>query len=244
MPAGGKSFEQAYNAQAGVDTETMLVVTETVTTHANDKQEIEPSLQALKQLAVPLGPAEAILADTGYYSEANVRACEAAGVTPYIAMGRDRHHPPVEQRWTEPPPLAPDTGPVDALAHRLSTIEGRAIYGKRKSTVEPVFGIIKSVMGFRQFHLRGLDNVSGEWTLVTMAWSLKRRFSRARQASPTAEPGSRSGSQSRKHRSGSLRRSGNVSRQSISSFIRRIGFQLAGHRLFDARLLLPSPTGC
>ena len=89
MPAGGKSFQQAYNAQAGVDTETMLVVTEYVTPHANDKQEIEPALQALKELAEPLGPAEAILADTGYYSEANVRACQAAGVTPYITSPWD-----------------------------------------------------------------------------------------------------------------------------------------------------------
>ena len=244
MPAGGKSFQQAYNAQAGVDTETMLVVTECVTPHANDKQEIEPALQALKELAEPLGPAEAILADTGYYSEANVRACQAAGVTPYIAMGRDRHHPPVEQRWTEPSPLPPDRGPVDAMAHRLSTIEGRAIYGKRKSTVEPVFGIIKSVMGFRQFHLRGLDDVSGEWTLVTMAWNLKRIFNLSQQSSPTTDPRPRSRSQSRKRRSGSPQWSGNVPRQSISAFIRRIVFEVSDHTLFGARQLLPSPTGC
>ena len=244
MPTSGKSFQQAYNAQAGVDTETMLVVTEYVTPHANDKQEIEPALQALKELAGPLGHPEAILADTGYYSEANVRACDAAGVTPYIAMGRERHHLPVEQRWTEPPPLAPDTGPVDAMAHRLSTIEGRAIYGKRKSTVEPVFGIIKSVLGFRQFHLRGLDDVSGEWTLVTMAWNLKRLFNLSQQTSPTTDPGSRSSSQSRKHRSGSPQRPGNITLQSISALIRRIVFELAHHRLFDARPLLPSPTGC
>ena len=113
MPAGGHSFQQAYNVQAGVDTETMLVVTETVTPHANDKQEIEPALKALEELAEPLGQAGALLADNGYYSEANVRACEAACVTPYIAMGRERHHPPVEQRWTPPPPLLPDAGPGD-----------------------------------------------------------------------------------------------------------------------------------
>ena len=166
---GGNGFQQAYNVQAGVDTETLLVVTETVTPHANDKQEIEPALKALEELAEPLGQAGALLADNGYYSEANVRACEAAGVTPYIAMGRERHRLPVEQRWTPPPPLDPDAGPVEAMAHRVSTLEGRAIYAKRKSTVEPVFGIIKSVLGFRQFHLRGLDDVSGEWTLVSMA---------------------------------------------------------------------------
>ena len=78
-----------------------------------------------------------------------MKACETAGVMPYIAMGRERHHPPVEQPWTEPPPLSPDANSVDAMAHRLSTIEGRAVYAQRKSTVEPVFGIVKSVLGFR-----------------------------------------------------------------------------------------------
>jgi hypothetical protein len=102
-----------------------------------------------------------MLGDNGYYSEDNVKACEAAGVTPSIALGRESHHPPVEQRWTEPPPVAPDAGPVEAMAHRVSTPEGRAIYAERKSTVEPVFGIVKSVLGFRQFHLRGLDGASG-----------------------------------------------------------------------------------
>ncbi len=135
MPAGGHSFQQAYNVQASVDTETMLVVTETVTPHANDKQEIEPALKALEELAEPLGQVGALLADNGYYSETNVRACEAAGVTPYIAMGRERHHPPVEQRWTPPPPLVPDAGPGDGASlidagrpgHlRRTEVDGRA----------------------------------------------------------------------------------------------------------------------
>ena len=164
-------------------------------------------------------------------------------MTPYIAMGRDRHHPPVEQRWTEPSPLPPDRGPVDAMAHRLSTIEGRAIYGKRKSTVEPVFGIIKSVMGFRQFHLRGLDDVSGEWTLVTMAWNLKRLFNLSQQSSPTTDPRPRSLSQSRKRRSGSPQWSGNVPRQSISAFIRRIVFEVSDHTLFVCSAAIAKSDG-
>ena len=129
-------------------------------------------------------------------------------MTPYIAMGRERHHPPVERRWTPPPPLAPDAGPVEAMAHRLSTLEGRAIYAERKSTVEPVFGLIKSVLGFRQCHLRGLNDVSGEWTLVSMAWNLKRFFNLSRQhSSPAVDPRSRSRPRSR-HPSGCLRRPG------------------------------------
>jgi hypothetical protein len=177
MPgSGGKNFQQAYNVQAGVDTETMLVVTAHVTQHTNDKLEVEPTLKALEQLPETLGKVGALLGDTGYRSESNTKACHVANITPYLAGGREKHHPPVEQRFTEPPPLAPDADAVQAMDHRLATVEGRAIYAQRKYTVEPVFGIIKSVLGFRQFHLRGLDAASGEWTLVTMAWNLKRLF--------------------------------------------------------------------
>jgi transposase len=82
MPARGKSFQQAYNVQAGVDTESMLIVTEHVTAHANDKQEVDPTLKALKDLEAPLGRVEALLGDNGYYSAHNVAACERAGLTP------------------------------------------------------------------------------------------------------------------------------------------------------------------
>ena len=116
---------------------------------------------------------------------------------------------------------------------------------KRKSTVEPVFGIIKSVLGFRQFHLRGLDDVSGEWTLVSMAWNLKRLFNLSRQhASPTVDPGSRSCSQSRKHRSGCLRWPGNVESQSFLTLLHRIALQTFNRRFVDAQSVLSSPTAC
>ena len=188
MPgSGGKNFQQAYNVQAGVDTETMLVVTEHVTQHANDKLEVEPTLRALAQLPETLGKVEALLADTGYRSESNTQLCHAANITPYLAGGRESHHPPVEERFTEPPALAPDADVVQAMDHRLATLEGRAVYALRKSTVEPVFGIIKFVLGFRQFHLRGLDAASGEWTLVTMAWNLKRLFNLKSAAARTAD---------------------------------------------------------
>ena len=190
MPAGGKNFQQAYNVQVGVDTESMLIVTEYVTQHANDKQEVEPTLEALQQVAEPLGKADALLSDNGYYSEANVKACVAANMTPYIAAGRERHHVPVEQRWISPPPLAADADAVETMKHRLATPEGRSVYAQRKYTVEPVLGIIKSVMGFRQFHLRGLEDVSGEWTLVSMAWNLKRLFNlRQQQTQPVRSNG-------------------------------------------------------
>jgi transposase/IS5 family transposase len=181
MPASGKSFQQAYNVQAGVETESLLIVTEHVTQNANDKREVQPTLKALEQLAEPLGKAEALLNDNGYYSEDNVKACQEDKITPFIAVGRERHHLLLEQRWTDPPPLAPEADAVETMKHRLRTPEGRAIYGRRKCTVEPVFGIIKSVLGFRRFHLRGLKAVSGEWTLVSLAWNLKRLFNLQQQ---------------------------------------------------------------
>jgi transposase len=181
LPASGKSFQQAYNVQAGVETESLLIVTEHVTQNANDKREVQPTLRVLESLAESLGQAEALLADNGYYSEENVEACHRENITPYLAVGRERHSLPLEQRWTDPPPLAAAADAVETMKHRLRTAEGRAVYGRRKCTVEPVFGIIKSVLGFRQFHLRGLKAVSGEWTLVTMAWNLKRLFTLEQQ---------------------------------------------------------------
>jgi transposase len=181
MPASGKSFQQAYNVQAGVETGSLLIVTEHVTQNANDKREVQPALKALESLAGSLGQAEALLADHGYYSEDNVEACQRENITPYLAAGRECHHLPLEQRWTDPPPLAAEADAVETMKRRLRTPEGRALYGRRKCTVEPVFGIIKSVLGFRQFHLRGLKAVSGEWTLVSIAWNLKRLFTLEQQ---------------------------------------------------------------
>jgi transposase len=181
MPASGKSFQQAYNVQAGVETGSLLIVTEHVTQKANDKREVQPALKALESLAASLGKAEALLADNGYYSEDNVKACHREKITPYMAVGRERHYLSLEQRWTNPPPLAPEVDVVETMKRRLKTLEGRAIYGRRKCTVEPVFGIIKSVLGFRQFHLRGLKGVTGEWTLVSIAWNLKRLFTLEQQ---------------------------------------------------------------
>jgi hypothetical protein len=91
-------------------------------------------------------------------------------------MGRQPHHPPLRERFETAPPAKENPTPVEAMAHRLKTPEGRDLYALRKQTPEPVFGIIKAALGFRQFSLRGLDNVRGEWSLVTMAWNVKRMF--------------------------------------------------------------------
>jgi transposase len=176
MPVAGGGFEQCYNAQAAVAADSMLVISADVVQAPNDKQQIEPMLNHIDALPDALGEAERLLADTGYFSAANVAACEAARIEPLIAMGRQPHHPPVGRFFCDDP-LAPENPtPVEAMAHRLKTRAGRDLYALRKQIPEPVFGIIKSVMGFRQFLLRGIDKVRGEWRLVTMAWNLKRMF--------------------------------------------------------------------
>ena len=176
MPVAGGGFEQCYNAQAAVAAGSMLVVAVDVTQAPNDKQEIEPTLEKLDALPEELGEVEKLLADTGYFSAGNVEACEKAGVEPLIAMGRQPHHPPLQERFETAPPAPENPTPVEAMAHRLKTPEGRNLYALRKQTPEPVFGIIKSVLGFRQFSMRGLEKARGEWSLVTMAWNMKRMF--------------------------------------------------------------------
>jgi transposase len=174
MPVAGGGFEQCYNAQAGVDADTMLVVATTLTQAPNDKQQVEPMIRVLQAQAPKLGDVHTLIADTGYCSENNVNACKEAKIEPLLSVAREDHHPHWRERFTEPAPLATDATPMQAMTHRLSTIAGKAAYALRKQTVEPVFGIIKSVMGFRQFSLRGLRKVTGEWNLVCLAWNVKR----------------------------------------------------------------------
>src|SRR5687768_1149564 len=176
MPVAGGGFEQCYNAQAVVAAGSLLVVAADVVQATNDKQQFVPMLGKLAVLPADLGQPETLLADTGYFSAANVQACGVAGIAPLIALGREAHHPSLSERFAEAPPAPDDPTPVEAMAHRLKTLEGRKLYAQRKHTPEPVFGIIKSVLGFRQFLLRGLDHVRGEWNLVTMAWNLKRKI--------------------------------------------------------------------
>ncbi len=174
MPTPGGSFEQAYNAQAGVDMDSMLIVENHITQQPNDKQEIKPTLENLATLPSRLGNIDALTADTGYFSEDNVKSCEQEHITPYIATERDKHNRSLKKRLSEPEPLPEDADPVTKMKHRLKTPEGKRLYAKRKSTVETVIGIIKAVIGFRQFLLRGLESVSGEWSLVCIAYNLKR----------------------------------------------------------------------
>jgi transposase len=176
MPVAGGGFEQCYNAQAVVAAGSLLVIAPDVVQAPNDKQQMVPMLEKIDALPEALGDVDILLADTGYFSEANVAHCAAAEVEPLIAVGRQPHHPFWRERFAAPPPEPENPTPVERMAWRLRTPQGKKLYGLRKQTPEPVFGIIKSVMGFRQFLLRGLDKVRGEWSLVTMAWNIKRMF--------------------------------------------------------------------
>ena len=176
MKAGnGAHFEQSYNAQAAVDTEgSMLVLGAYVTDAANDKQQLEP---AVKSVAEPVREVTHVLADSGYFSEAAVANVESnGGPRVYAAVEKTGHHRTVSDLLALPEPEPPATGAIDreGMRRRLRSATGRAAYKKRKETVEPVFGIIKSVMGFRRFLLRGRRKAALEWSLVTLAYNFRR----------------------------------------------------------------------
>jgi hypothetical protein len=175
----GKHFEQAYNAQAAVDEGSMLIAGTYVTNHGNDKQELA---NAVKSIDGKVYEAETVSADSGYYSEGAVKEVEQedeegkkAGPEVYCAVGRQSHHRTVadlEQQKEEP--VGEGATAKEQMAAKVKSAEGKEIYKKRKETVEPVFGIIKQAMGFRQFLLRGLERVGIEWKLVSLAYNMKR----------------------------------------------------------------------
>ena len=174
MPVSGGGFEQSYNAQAGVDIDTMMVITARVTQACNDKREVVPTLEQIAALPEELGVVQTLIADNGFYSQANVVACEQAGIEPLLAIKRESHHEPLMERLAPDPAAPQTTDPVVNMVHRLSTQAGKGLYKMRKQTVEPVFGIIKHVMRWRQMSMRGMVKAQGEWNLVTMAWNIKR----------------------------------------------------------------------
>jgi transposase len=177
----GKHFEQDYNAQAAVDTEgSMLIVGGYVTNHGNDKKELVPGVASVDK---EIREVKNVAADTGYYSEEAVKEVEQvneegeqAGPEVYCAVEKGTHHKSVkdiEKKKNMGRPPAKQTK-KQKMARKLKTEKGKGIYKKRKETVEPVFGIIKSVMGFRQFMLRGLEKVNTEWDLVMTSYNFKK----------------------------------------------------------------------
>jgi hypothetical protein len=154
------------------DQESLLIVAHALSNHPNDKQEALPTLKAMP---AEIGRPKAVAMDNGYFSESNIQDCENLGIAPYIATGREPHH--LDWRTffqQQPEPPAEEASPIVKMAYELQTEIGRAIYRLRKCTVEPIIGIIKEILGFRQFSLRGLLATAGEWCLVCLAFNLKR----------------------------------------------------------------------
>ena len=172
MKSSRTGFEQSYNAQVAVDQASLLIVGQTLSNHPNDQQEALPTVDAI---SAELGRPPAAALDNGYFSAPTVASLEARGIEPYIATGREPHHQTWQERFRDQPaPPAPDASPKEKMAYKLQTAIGKAIYGLRKCTVEPVIGIIKEALGFRQFSLRGLAGAVGEWCLVCLAFNIKR----------------------------------------------------------------------
>lgn len=167
-------YRQAYNAQAVVcaDGAQLVLATSLVATSADAPSFAKTILDMQSTIGLP----ERVLADTGYASGRAVEALQAHGIEPFVAIGRTQPHRPYDFRPPPPPKTARRiTQPWRiAMKAKLETEDGKAVYKKRKQTVEPVFGIIKSVMGFRRFSLRGIGKAATEWTLVTLAYNCKR----------------------------------------------------------------------
>ena len=173
-------FGQSYNAQAAVEIESRLLVGVNVSDAPNDKRQLEPTLAALSPV---IESVEAVLVDSGFYSAAAVAAVEEpcgtkAGPMIYAATGRKPHGRTVQEleQRADPPAPCPEASAKEKMKYRLETKKGRELYALRKQTIEPIFGIIKETLGFRRFSLRGLEKVRTEWTLVTLAYNLKRLF--------------------------------------------------------------------
>jgi len=165
-------FDQHYNAQVAVDQDSLLVVGNTLSNHPVDTYEAIPTVDAIP---AEIGKPTAAALDKGYYAPQNIREFEARAIDPFIATGREPHHKSWQARFAQTPEPPPDDASlIVKMAYKLQTEIGKAIYSLRKSTAEPVIGIIKEVLGFRQFSLRGLIAAAGEWCLVCLAWNLKR----------------------------------------------------------------------
>ena len=167
-----EGYDQHYNVQVATDQKSLLIVAHALSNHPNDKQEAAPTLDAISG---QVGKPQAAALDNGYFSEANIVACQKRGIEPYIATGREPHHLDWHTFFQDlPEPPAENASTKVKMAYKLRTEIGQAIYRLRKCTVEPVIGIIKEILGFRQFSLRGLKAVAGEWCLVCLAFNLKR----------------------------------------------------------------------
>jgi len=184
MKQSNKGYDYSFNAQAVVDSANQIIVAAEVTRAANDKQQAVPLAEATRENLDQAGitpPQDAdgheqkipATLDSGYYSVAAAKDLEVLGFDPYMATGRQRHHAPTAESAANPSSANSSSAtPKEKMAAKLRTPTGRALYARRKVIVEPVFGQIKGVRGFRRFLLRGLAKVRGEWRLVCLTHNL------------------------------------------------------------------------
>ncbi len=165
---GADGFVQAYNAQIAVEPDFQLIVGQRVTPAANDKQQMVPTVEAIRQQAGQ--KPEEVLIDSGYCSEPNLKYLEKEKIEGFVATDRELHR---DQKQPCPRgPLLRGASRVDRMRRKLQTQAGAAVYATRKTIVEPVFGQIKQARGFRQFLLRGLEKVQGEWAMVCLTHNI------------------------------------------------------------------------
>ena len=182
MKVSNKGFDQCGNAQA-VANEEQIIVAADVTAAANDKQQVEPMVSQAQENLEAAGVKEkigALDADSGYYSEENTSFLEDEKIDPYIATERLKHNeklPPVPDES-----IPEGLTPKQRMAHKLRTKKGRETYARRKGMIEPIFGQIKQVRGFRQFLLRGLEKMRAEWRLICLTHNLLKLFRSKRWA--------------------------------------------------------------
>ena len=175
-----RSFKQAYNAQAGVDCDSQIIVSVDVTQEANDKHQLVPLIEQIEENLGEIP--DRVLTDSGYFSIDNVEYVDGNFMEPFICRDRTKH-----SEDPQPAPRGPipkDMSIVDRMCRKLKTKEGRKIYSKRKESVEAVFGQIKQARGFRQFLLRGLEKVKAEWRLICLGHNLLKMW-RSGRSLPT-----------------------------------------------------------
>ena len=184
--SGNRGFDQHYNGQIAVDQQALLIISNTLSNHPNDQLDALPTVDGIN---LRVGKPKRAALDAGYFSVTNIEGLEARQIEPYIATGRYSHQAYWQIVLSQPsdPPVAAATLKAK-MAHKLKTDEGRAFYRLRKCTVEPIIGIIKETMGFRQFSLRGLMKAAGEWNLVCLAYNFRRlhRLVSIKSVSPTS----------------------------------------------------------
>jgi transposase len=173
---GPDGILQGFNAQAAVEPTMQLIVGQRVTQAGNDKEQLQPMVETIEQQTGQRP--EAILADNGYCSDKNLEFLESdpaeQKIQGYIATGKQKHG---ERRTPcKPGPLPKGATRMDRMKRKLQTKVGKAVYAARKCVVEPVFGQIKQARGFRQFLLRGLKKIAGEWALVCMTHNILRIY--------------------------------------------------------------------